>query len=143
VFQSQWREGAAYNLILDRDFADDSAGRKLLKTDTLNFTTKKLSDYGQLNIRMRNLGGIQNPVLLFVQNDQVVFSTPLSATGTFRSNLFNPGDYEMRILADVNGNGKWDPGIFFGAKRQPEVVRPVPRKLVVKPGMENEFDVSL
>lgn len=143
VFQSQWQEGKTYNIILDRDFADDSAGRKLLKTDTLNFNTKKLSDYGQLNIRMRNLGGIQNPVLLFIQNDQVVFSTPLSANGTFRSTLFNPGDYDLRILADTNRNGKWDPGDFFGTKRQPEVVRPVPRKLVVKPGMENEFDVSL
>ncbi|RYF84817.1 MAG: hypothetical protein EON98_08185, partial [Chitinophagaceae bacterium] len=141
-FRSQWTEGTRYNIILDRDFADDSAGRKLLKTDTLNFATKKRSDYGELKIRIRNLDSIQNPVLQFVQNDQVVFSAPLTG-GVFSTNLFNPGEYELRILADKNKNGKWDPGQFFGEKRQAELVTPLSRKLVVKAGLENDFDVSL
>ena len=141
-FRSQWQPGATYNVILNKDFADDSAGRKLLKTDTLNFAVKKLADYGQLNIRIRNLDAARNPVLLFLQNEQVVFSAPIKS-GTYISQLFNPGDYDLRILYDTNGNGKWDPGQFFGVKRQPELVQPVPRKLAIKPNMDNEFDVSL
>ena len=140
--RSVWKEGTLHNLILDRDFAEDSAGRKLLKTDTLNFRTKSLSEYGQINIRVRNLGTVKNPVLLFVQNDQVKLSVPLTS-GTFRSGLFSPGEYDLRILDDANRNGTWDPGSFFGTKRQPEIVSPLPRKLVVKAGMENEFDISL
>ncbi|HUC80115.1 MAG TPA: hypothetical protein VMR70_04330, partial [Flavisolibacter sp.] len=140
--RSAWREGTAYNLILDKEFAEDSAGRKLLKTDTLEFRTKSRADYGQVNIRVRNLNTIANPVLLFVQNDQVILATPLNG-GTFRSNLFTPGEYELRILSDTNRNGTWDSGSFFGTKRQPEIVTPLPRKLVVKAGMDNEFDVSL
>ena len=71
--RSQWQPGGNYNIILNRDFAEDSAGRKLLKTDTLNFAAKKLSDYGELNVRIRNLDATRNPVLLFIQNDEVVF----------------------------------------------------------------------
>ena len=140
--RSAWKEGTAYNLILDKEFAEDSAGRKLLKTDTLEFRTKSRADYGNVNIRVRNLNTIANPVLLFVQNDQVILATPLNG-GTFRSNLFTPGEYELRILSDTNRNSTWDSGSFFGTKRQPEIVTPLPRKLVVKAGMDNEFDVSL
>jgi hypothetical protein len=129
-------------LILDRDFAEDSTGRKLLKTDTLNFTTKKLSDYGRLNVRLRNLDGARNPVLQFLQGDQVVFSANIKS-GAFRSTLFSPGDYDLRILYDTNNNGKWDPGTFFGLRRQPELVQPITRKITVKSGWDNDFDLSL
>lgn len=142
TFRSQWKEATRYNLILNKDFAEDSAGRKLLKTDTLNFTTKQRSDYGQVKIRIRNIDLAKNPVLQFVQNDVVVVSGAVKS-GTFTSNLFTPGDYELRILYDANNNGKWDAGQFFGAKKQPELVKPVQRKLSVKPGFENELDLSL
>lgn len=141
-FRASWKEGTVYNLILDRDFAEDSAGRKLLKTDTLNFTTKKLSDYGKLAIRLRNVDASRNPVLQFLQNDQVVFSANIKS-GVYRSSLFNPGDYDLRILYDTNNNGKWDPGSFFGTKRQPERVQPVSRKITVKAAWDNDFDLSL
>lgn len=142
-FRSSWKEGTRYNLILNKDFADDSAGRKLLKTDTLNFTTKKLSDYAKLNIRVRNLDVSKNPVLQFLQGDQVVFSVNIKS-GTYRSTLFNPGDYDLRILYDTNNNGRWDPGRFFGTKRQPEIAQPISRKITVKAGQDlNDFDISL
>ncbi|MDQ6609795.1 MAG: hypothetical protein M3Y85_08245, partial [Bacteroidota bacterium] len=84
----------------------------------------------------------KNPVLLFVQNDQVVFSASIKS-GTFTSTLFNPGDYELRILYDANDNGKWDPGQFFGKRRQPELVKPIDRKIPVKASLDNQFDLSL
>lgn len=141
-FRSQWKEGTQYNLILGRDFAEDSAGRKLLKTDTLNFTTKKLSDYGQLRVRIRNLDTARKPVLQFLQSDKVVFSTSIK-TGVFVSNRFNPGEYNLRILYDTNENGQWDSGQFFGTKRQPELTQPISRQLNVKANFENDFDISL
>jgi hypothetical protein len=141
-FSSLWREGTTYNLILNKDFAEDSAGRKLLKTDTLNFTTKKRSDYGQVKIRLRNIDLTKNPVLQFVQSDAVVFSGSVRSA-TFSAALFNPGEYELRILYDANNNGRWDPGQFTETKRQPELVKPIDRKITVKAGFENELDLSL
>lgn len=141
-FRSAWQEGGRYNLILNKDFADDSTGRKLLKTDTLNFAIKKRSDYGKLYVRLRKLEAERNPVLLFLQGDGIVFSVNIKS-GVYRSELFNPGDYELRILYDTNNNGKWDGGRFFGAKRQPEIAQPISRKVTVKAGQNNDFDITL
>ena len=50
--------------------------------------------------------------------------------------------YALRILEDANQNGKWDPGEFFGKHLQPEIVRPVSRRISVKPAFENEFEIE-
>ena len=139
---SAWKEDKQYNLVLDKDFASDTSGRQLLKTDTLYFTTKKNSDYGNLVLRFRNLDLSKKPVLQFLQSGQVVFSTPLTGP-VFSDPLFQAGDYDLRIVFDTNGNGKWDPGKFFGGKRQPELVRPLDQKITVKPNWENEKEIAL
>lgn len=137
-----WKEGAKYNLILNRDFAEDSLGYKLLKTDTLFFNARKRSEYGSLTIRFRNVDAAQNPVLQFVQNGQVTRSVSIK-NGRFTDPLFIPGDYELRVLFDRNGNGIWDPGDFFGTRRQPELVKPIERKLTVKAAWDNDTEVTL
>lgn len=140
--QPAWKENTTYHLILEKDFAEDSAGKKLLKTDTLSFKTKKLADYGSLQLTFRNLDLAKNPVLLFVFSESVVRSVPL-LSATYSQTLFLPGEYELRILYDDNKNGYWDPGQFFGKRRQPELVKPVERKITVKAAWENEIEITL
>ena len=137
-----WKENTLYNLILDKDFAEDSSGRKLLKTDTISFTTKKLADYGSLKISFTNIDLSKNPVLQFSQNSQVVKTFPLSASELYQT-LFNPGEYELSILYDENKNGHWDPGKFFGGKKQPELVKPLNKKITIRPNWDNEFEITL
>jgi hypothetical protein len=138
-----WKENTAYHLILDKEFAEDSTGKKLLRTDTISFRTKKMSDYGQVKIKLRNIDLTQNPVLQFVLNGTVVQSFPLNGSIDFAKDLFLPGDYELRILYDTNKNGIWDPGQFFDKHQQPELVRPIERRIAVKPNWENEFEIAL
>ena len=140
--KTSWREGITYHLILDKEFGEDSLGRKLLRNDTLNFSTRKTTDYGKLDLRIRNIDTAQNPVLQFVQNDNVVFSVPIKS-GRYIQNLFSPGDYDLRILYDRNNNGKWDPGRFFENKKQPEIALPILQKITVKPDWDNEFERGL
>jgi hypothetical protein len=137
-----WKENTVYHLILDEDFADDSTGKKLLKTDTLTFTTDKVSDYGVLKIIFHNFDLSKNPVLQFVTNNSIFKSFPLSSAN-FSQPLFLPGEYELRILYDDNKNGVWDAGEFFGKHRQPEIVKPVSRHITVKKNWQNEFDIAL
>ncbi|MFL5787955.1 MAG: Ig-like domain-containing protein [Flavisolibacter sp.] len=141
-FKTNWKENTFYNLILAKDFAADTLGKQLLKADTVSFYTKKLSDYGNLTIRVRKLDTSLNPVLQFVQGEKVMYSVPIKS-GIYSTKLFLPGDYDLRVLYDRNGNNKWDPGQFFGRKKQPEVAIPLSKKISVKPAWDNEFEVSL
>lgn len=137
-----WQGNTVYNVIVDKEVAEDSLGRKILRNDTLSFTTKKEADYGSLKLRFMDLDMSKNPVLLFIQNDQVKH-THVFTNRDVNIRLFIPGEYEMRILFDENRNGKWDPGQFFGKRRQPEKVLPIERRLNVKPNWDNEVDIRL
>lgn len=137
-----WKENTAYNIIFDKDFATDTLGRQLLKGDTLNFETSARNEYGKLSIRFRNLDLSKNPVLIFVQADGSIISFPLT-TGTFARDLFPPGEYNLRILNDDNKNGVWDPGEFLGKHKQPELVKPVSRKITIRPNWDNLFEIAL
>lgn len=137
-----WAENTLYHVILEKEFATDTLGQQILRPDTITFVTMKNSDYGKLAIRFRNLDLAKNPVLQFVQNDAILSSFPLSAIN-FSQELFSPGEYDLRILSDANKNGIWDPGEFFGRRKQPETVTPVQRKINVKANWENEFEIAL
>jgi len=140
--KTAWKENTTYHLILEKDFATDTAGRQLLKTDTLSFITKKKADYGSLALRVKGTSSFINPVLQFVQNNKVVLSVPIQS-GTYHEALFVPGEYTLRVFEDANNNGQWDTGKFFEGKRQPERVFPIAQSITVKPNWDNEFDVVL
>ena len=142
TLKTTWKEDTRYNLILDKDFAEDTSGRKLLKTDTLNFITRKQTDYGSLKLSFTNIDLSKNPVLQVSQNGTVVKTFPLTTTELYQS-LFNPGEYDLSILYDENKNGHWDPGKFFEGKKQPELVKPLNKKINVRSNWDNEFEISL
>lgn len=140
--KTKWKEDTRYNVILDKDFAEDTSGRKLLKTDTLNFTTRKQTDYGSLKMSFTNIDLSKNPVLQFSQNGAVLKTFPLNSSQLYQP-LFNPGEYELSILYDENKNGHWDPGKFFEGKKQPELVKPLNKKINIRSNWDNEFEITL
>jgi Bacterial Ig-like domain/Polysaccharide lyase family 4, domain II len=142
-----WQPETKYNIIAQKDFAVDSSGRMLLKADTISFTTRKESDYGELTLNFKNIDMNKNPVILLLQGEEIKFSFPLSSR-VFTRKLFVPGEYKMSILYDDNKNGVWDPGEFFGKHKQPEKVQQVffnnkKKALTVKTAWDNDFDISL
>ncbi len=139
--QYKWPEKAGYKLIIQKEAFADSAGIMLAKNDTISFTTKRESQYGSVRLHFNNLDLSKNPVLQLVQNDKIVKSVPLT-TVEWSVRLFEPGDYELRLLNDDNKNGIWDPG-NFDEKRQPEIVRRIPRKLTIKANWDNDVDINL
>jgi len=140
--RSNWIPNRGYNLIVSKDFVEDSTGKKLLRDDTLSFRTKNTSDYGSMRLRFLNLDMSRHPVLQFVQGNDVKY-THIFTDRNVNIRLFQPGDYELRILYDENQNGKWDPGDFFGKRKQPEKVQPLQRRLEIKPNWDSEVDITL
>lgn len=142
IIAHSWPANTDFNLLVSKDAFADSAGLTLLKNDTIKFSTKSNEDYGLVKLRFRNLDLSKNPVLQILQNDKLIESSPLT-NAEWQRKLYNPGEYDLRILYDVNKNGKWDPGKFFGMHKQPEIVVPVNTKFSVRRNLDNLKDFTL
>ena len=137
----KWQEAAAYRLIIDTTALSDSANNHLNKVDTIRFTTKEQSDYGNVVLRFSNLDLTKHPVLQLVQGDEIKNSYPLN-TSEWSNKFITPGEYEIRILFDRNNNGKWDTG-DYSKKLQPEKAITLKDKLAIKANWDNERDIKL
>jgi len=142
TIKNSWKEGTSYHLILDKEFAIDTLGKKLLKSDTINFKTKSFTDYGSLRVKFLQLDTSKNPVV-FVWQGEIAIDSAVLSTPEFYRKYMNPGDYQLRILYDRNKNGTWDPGQFFGERRQPELVKSISQKISVKADRENKFELNV
>ena len=138
---NKWQEDKQYRLIMDTTAVSDSADNHIAKTDTIRFTTKQLSDYGNVVLRFSNVDLTKHPVLQFVQGEEISKSYPLT-TMEWSNKFVNPGEYDIRILFDENNNGKWDPG-DYSKKLQPEKVITLTQKLSVRANWDNERDIKL
>lgn len=138
---AQWQEAMDYRIIVDTSAIIDSANLHLTKADTIRFTTKQQSDYGNVVLRFSNLDLAKHPVLQFVQGEEVKKSYPLS-TAEWSNKFVVPGEYEIRILFDDNNNGKWDPG-DYSKKLQPEKAITLTQKISVRANWDNERDIKL
>lgn len=142
TLKTSWKPGTRYNLIINENFAQDTLGRKLAKTDTIKINTLNQSDYGSLRLNFSNTDLSKNPVLFFYLGTLERDSYPITSN-VFYQPLFLPGEYNIRVLFDDNKNGKWDPGEFFNARKQPEIFRRIQFKLDVRVNMDNEFDLVM
>ncbi len=141
IIKTTWAEDFNYRLIIKKNAVTDVADSSLTKTDTIKFTTKAQANYGNVQLRFKNLDVTKKAVLQFVQNNEVKESFTISGA-VWSYKLFPPGEYEIRILYDENNNGKWDTGNYT-KKLQPEKVIALPKKFAVKENWENESDINL
>jgi len=143
TLKHRWVAATSYHVIIQKDAFQDTTGKTVQKTDTISFKTKKNEEYGSLRMRFRNLNFSDHPVLQFIQSDKVVFSYVFQSRPDFYYKLFEPGEYEVRLLIDANQNGIWDTGEFFEKHIQPEKVIAIPQKVKVKTNWDNEIEITL
>ncbi len=141
IIKHQWEAGKKYNLILQKDFAADSIGNSITRTDTLDFMSKREVDYGGVRINVSNLDTNLHPILLFFKGEKQELAVPIT-TSRIQYKLFRPGEYQIRILYDSNNNGKWDTGNYW-QKLQPERVVARKQSLNIRPNWDNEFEINL
>ena len=139
--KNQWPMDTYYLLAISKDAVSDSANNVLAKSDTFHFKSKGESDYGSLTLRFTKLDLAKHPVIQFLTGSEIVRS--VSVTGSnWSDKLFNPGEYELRILYDANNNGIWDPG-SYEKKLQPEKAITLDKKLTIRANWDNERDIEL
>lgn len=138
----KWQPGADYRILVQKDFATDDRGNTLLRNDTIKFRARTNKEYGRVRIKFDAAVLPANPVLQILQNGAIIRSIPV-VNRQVDIAQFRPGEYDLRLLNDENGNGVWDPGTFFAPKKkQPEKVTVLTKRLSVRGDWENELNIE-
>ncbi len=141
IITKDWVEKNNFRLILQKEVVTDTTNTTLAKSDTLRFATKNEADYGSVKIRFNNLDTAKHPVLLIFKENTLIESIKITQRD-FNRKLFNPGEYDIKILLDKNNNSIWDAG-NYKQKLQPEIVRQLEKKLSIRANWDNETDIGL
>lgn len=137
IIRTIWSEDAQYKVVLQKGFAQDSAGLQATAANIV-FRTKRKSDYGTLVVQYKK---DEMAILELMKNDKVVARK--NATDTLIIfPLLQPDTYQVRVLHDANNNGVWDTGSFFGEKKQPEHMALYPAVITIKANWENKIDLK-
>lgn len=133
----QWQQDKIYTLRLVKGWARDTAGNELLP-DKYSFHSKRDDDYGLMRVHVPSqYTGRQYLLFVYKETDTISIKPIADSTVTFR--LLQPGAYNMRIIEDKNGNGRWDAGNIL-TRLQPEMVVPFNTTTNVKAGWEHDVD---
>ena len=141
TFNVSWKENMIHKLIIENDFAIDTAGLNYNKTDTLSFTTKKESEYGSLILNTNNFDSSLHPMIFVKLSSELIFKKYL-VPNKDKIKLIAPGEYSIEILFDTDLNGKWTTGDYW-KRRQPEKVIPRNEKMTIKPNIENVIAIDI
>lgn len=116
-----------------------------VENDTLkvSFTTKHPDDYGIITLKVNKIG--TTPIIVELLNkkgDLIAREYAVTQTNFSFINL-TKSTYKIRVISDLNANGKWDSGHFLN-KIQPEPVYYFDKELEISANWElNEvFDLK-
>lgn len=113
------QEGKKYKLIIDSASVENIAGEKNCKF-SLDFYLTKKTDYGQLVLNCTDSLFASVPHLFYLcdvkSNVLQVVRTENGQNEVLFENI-KEGNYRVKCVLDVNGNGKWDRMDFGNAKQ--------------------------
>lgn len=132
---TNWIPETQYTLRLVKGWAVDTAGAELLP-GKYEFKTKSLEDYAKLQIRIPDTFMEARNILMVLQEKDTLYRQALTDS-VVQLQMLKPGSAQILIVADANGNGRWDPGDVF-SKRQPEQIFHHESPVMLKAGWEHE-----
>lgn len=119
---ASWMPGQKYNLEIPAGAFRDVAG---LSNDTLklDFTILSPDKYGTLEVNVKGKMPQSKYILRLMdeKGKQLLEEKPFVSTGTYTFRYIKPGNVQLHVIEDVNGNGVWDTGSLI-ERRQPERV---------------------
>lgn len=136
-----WKPTKPYTLILPAGLATDTTGLTTLKADTVHFAAKGLDDYGIVRVKLGVSDSARNVlpadtnfhyVVQLISGNEIKYAGRI-VNGGWERGLIQPGEYEIRVLIDLNGNDIWDTGSYYvKPRRQPEKVFSIHDKINIK-----------
>jgi hypothetical protein len=104
----------------------------------INFSVKDTEEYSKLTLKLNNYSGARI-IQLLDKTENLVSQTLINKEEKLVFPLLEAGYYRLRVIYDLNGDGKWTTG-DFDSKRQPEPVSYYPGEIEIKTGWELDQD---
>ncbi len=121
----KWEEDSTYILKILPGALTDIYGLSNADTFSMNYQASPLKEFGNIAVTVNGLDSLKSYViqLFFKNNDKLVKEFSIGGLSTFVRifNTLTPGAYYIRIITDLNSNGRWDTGNYI-LKRQPEPI---------------------
>lgn len=120
-----WRDNLPYKIQLLPGAVSSLFGTSNADTITVSFTTDSRKNFGNLFLEFNDYDPDQQFVAIIKKkggNESGRFVLRGEKNYRFSLPSINPGAYELELIHDRNGNGRWDGG-DYDAGRQPEPVR--------------------
>jgi hypothetical protein len=132
-----WKEGGRYLLVIGIGALTDFYG---LTNDLIEkkFGAQEETYYGTIKLLV-NVFEKEWPYRLELidKNNEVILHQNIFSSGSIVFRRLPPATYRIRIIEDVNENGKWDPG-EYSTGRFPEPIYYFPEEIQVRSNWELE-----
>lgn len=141
TFSANIQQGKSYLFIADSAAfvniyggQSDSTGSKVVM--------KSEKSFGTLLMNIKNYQG-NRIVQLLTPEDKILTERIMKTDGKTEFRYVDQGNYRLRVIYDLNGDGKWTTGDFM-TRRQPEPVSFYGQELNIKEGwsVDNDWDIS-
>ena len=138
----KWKSKSKYSVFIPPLTFIDIYG---LKNDSikLDFTTHSENDYGSVKIKIQKSDSISYIIQLIDDFHSVVLREYKTSTDTIiTSQNLDPYVYKIKLILDLNNNGKWDTGDYM-RHIQPEEVEFYPENIVVRANWDVDVTIKL
>lgn len=117
---------------------------KVNDTLTYKFSTKNLSDYGNLKVTLEHVKRFPVIVQLTTEKGEIIASEFSEKSNVVTFDLLEPNKYTLRVIYDDNKDKHWTPGSFLEQRQSEEVIY-FPKELDVRANwdVEQTFDLKI
>lgn len=108
----------------------------------LRFSVREEFSYGSLILNIKGYSG-KRIIELLDNSENVIRKKEMDSDGKTEFLLLEKGKYKIRVIYDINGDGKWTTG-DLAEKRQPEPVSFYPQEIEIKEDwiVDQDWDIS-
>jgi hypothetical protein len=107
----------------------------------IKFSVRDPESFHKLTLNISNYEG-DRIIQLLDNNEKIVREEHLKKDGKLIFSLLESGIYRLRVIYDLNSDGKWTTG-DFNTGLQPEPVSYLPKEIEIKPGWDLEEDWNI
>jgi hypothetical protein len=137
ILSAKLIQGKSYLFIADSTAFGNIYGQQADSTGS-KFIVRNNDTFGKLTLNISNSEG-SRIIQLLTNDEKLVRETKMNKDGKIIFPLLNQGTYKLRVIFDINNDGKWTTG-DFASGRLPEPVSFLSKRILIKENWELDED---